>query len=62
MDNYSAALEWAKTADEITARAMRLNAPGINREEASALILKLQENGIISAPNDEGRRTLLQSE
>ena len=62
MDNYSAALEWAKATSEISAKNIRANAPGMSRKEARDLILKLQDNGVISEPDEDGNRTLLKQE
>ena len=59
MDNYNAALEWAKSTSEISAKNIRANAPGLSRKEARDLILKLQDNGVISEPDEDGNRTLL---
>lgn len=62
MDNYSAALEWAKSTSEISAKNIRANAQGLSRKEARDLILKLQDNGVISEPDEDGNRTLLKPE
>lgn len=65
MDLYQAALEWAKMTSEISAKNLRFNIPwlsGISRQEARDLILKLQDNGVISEPDEDGNRTLLKPE
>ena len=62
MDNYNAALEWANSTSEISAKNIRANAQGMSRKEARDLILKLQDNGVISEPDEDGNRTLLKPE
>ena len=62
MDNYNAALEWVKATSEISAKNIRANAQGMSRKEARDLILKLQDNGVISEPDEDGNRTLLKPE
>ena len=43
---------------EISAKAIQ-NATGVKRKESGELLLQLAENGVISAPDDDGRRALL---
>ena len=45
---------------EISAKAIQL-AAGVKRKDVSDIILTLASNGIISAPDDEGLRTLVPS-
>jgi len=62
MDLYQAALEWSKVTSEISAKNLRFQAPELSRQEARDLILKLQDNGVISEPDEDGNRTLLKPE
>lgn len=62
MDLYRVALSWAKLTSEISAKNLRLSMPGLSRQEARDLILKLQDNGVISEPDEDGNRTLLKPE
>lgn len=55
---YNLAYEHVMAGGEISARAIQ-DAAGVKRRDVTAIILALADNGVISAPDDEGLRTLM---
>jgi Mn-dependent DtxR family transcriptional regulator len=55
---YERAYDHVMNGGAISAKAIQ-EAAGVKRRAVTEIILALAENGVISAPDDEGLRTLL---